>query len=160
MSKGRLREGERWGAVQFIGATAAKRTTVENGVASIKAQVRYRFQCDCLTVFEVWDGEWKGKRLVKDCGCGRGLQKDATVMQGFSLPVSIVQRLDAAVYKRGLNKSQLLRDLVILWLSGQEETEEKNNGKADIGKSTIPTETDTESNRGQSIRPGRNKNGH
>ncbi len=90
-----LKVGERWPRVEVLKAERIETKEVtedQNGnlyeTGSFYSNLVYDLKCDCGKEFRVDHDDFRGKRKVKDCGCGIG-NEDMIVFIGLSLPMRV-----------------------------------------------------------------------
>lgn len=128
------REGDKWGALTctYVGPTEVKEDE-GGGITTTRRVNVYQFQCECGGELVVPKTEFRGKRMIQDCGCGRA---DATrkMMVSLSMPIGLRGQVREIADTNGSTFSQtasmLLRWGVERWKGGQKEYGKELDHKA------------------------------
>ena len=115
MPKSELEVGARWGHLEVIKEGVERKTKgLGDGCTLTENATVYDARCTCGNVLRIWRDEWKGKKHLRDCGCGVSLDDGATV----TMSVSVTLRLRRLIKKRAqedrISMSRALRGLVEL----------------------------------------------
>jgi len=87
--KSQIKAGMQWGPMRVVKSEIVERDEeLGPGVKMRWKDERFMLQCECGKTWWVWKKDWKGKRAVKDCGCGLAAQEGRRMM----LPVLIGTR--------------------------------------------------------------------
>lgn len=104
----------------IVGGRWGRLLAVETGIAEHDLDewqsLREEFmlmRCDCGKEFKIWSSEWKGKRKMKDCGCGLSALDGLTVIKCISMPAGIWAKIKTCADQKGLTVSKAIVDLII-----------------------------------------------
>lgn len=120
-------EGDKWGALTCT-YSGMRTFEEEDGPVTIERKVWcYVLQCECGKEVVVPRWEFKGKRAVRDCGCGVAIQ-GGSMMVTVSVPRELQKRvLDMAVEDGVLVSHAWAR--LARWGLERREDEREQNGK-------------------------------
>jgi hypothetical protein len=82
--------GDKWGALECLhaGRIVQEKMSIDADgneyVSDRWTATGYQFKCACGTIFAVADREFKGRRQVRDCGCGSAGFSGENVVMAFS----------------------------------------------------------------------------
>lgn len=108
-----ISEGERWGRLQCIKSEYVDRPViVADGVEEITKVVRYTIQCECKKKLKIWEHHFKGKRKMRDCGCGISTHDTAPVRLNIYLPQRMFTRIKKYATENGWDISDAVGRLV------------------------------------------------
>lgn len=108
-----LAEGERWGRLQCIKSEFVDRPViVADGIEEITKVVRYTIQCECGKKLKIWEHHFKGKRKMRDCGCGRSKLDVSPVRLNIYLPQRMFNRVKKYAFENGWDISEAVGQLV------------------------------------------------
>jgi len=117
--KAELRVGASWGHLRVIEEGSGKYVKEYGGGFRESWDDKYYMAvCGCGKEIRIWDCEWKGKRHLRDCGCGLSELDGVTVLMTVTAPARLRKEIKGYQNKQGLESfSRALRDLVELGLA-------------------------------------------
>jgi hypothetical protein len=121
--KADLAVGTRWGRLTAVGMIEAWKEMEYEKVKELQMMLK----CDCGKEITVWESEWKGKKRLRDCGCGLSTLDGVSVIKCVSLPVGIWQKLKVYADQNGLTVSKAYADLILKGVEANNQ--EVSNGK-------------------------------
>jgi hypothetical protein len=124
-----LRKGDHWGRLQCIGLEQR-----EIQETALDASGRMYFtgmfdsyeeailKCECGKVVKIRTSGFKGKKNMKDCGCGMGKHDGITTVMTITMPYGFVERIRKLADRTANgNKSQAFLKIVKIGLPFLEE---------------------------------------
>ena len=111
----KLEIGLRWEHLEAISSGVRDHEIeIQPGWSEVYPDSQYFvLKCDCGNEIEVWGKDWKGKRALKDCGCGLSALDQVKAVKCISLPLVVWQKLKAYANKKGLTASKAISDLIM-----------------------------------------------
>lgn len=112
-----LVEGEKWGALTCTYSGKLEVEIDEGGGSTWYGKVHsYVLKCSCGNEITIQREDFKGKQVVKDCGCGAAAG-GAAVVVCISMPSELKLGLTKAAGKQGTSVSHLAATLISQGLS-------------------------------------------
>ena len=65
-----LRVGDRWAGITVLDCAQRKLTKTDRGVTETWMALFYKLRCECGKEWEIDSDEYRGRRTLRDCGCG------------------------------------------------------------------------------------------
>lgn len=90
-----------------------------DGVTSTYSETVYEFACDCGKRVRVPAKDFKGKRAVRDCGCGMGYRGVAKELITFHIESDTAGKVRAKAKGMGCTMAQYIRDCLQAGLDGR-----------------------------------------
>lgn len=83
----KIHEGDRWGRLVCVRVQSGKKTILFDGGSEEVPYMAATLECECGKEVVVDRDEFKGKRAVRDCGCGLAGEDMGTTNRMVSMPV-------------------------------------------------------------------------
>ena len=99
-----IRTGDRWGRIECTDTGMMDFEFVEDGFKETYRAPAHELKCDCGKTWIVKVSDFRGKRLVRACGCGADLG-GARVIRAFSMPDVLERILLQEARRRGVTAS-------------------------------------------------------
>jgi hypothetical protein len=113
--KTKLEVGLRWGRLEATSFGVEDRDIeIRPGwVETYKDAVYYVLKCDCGNEVRIWERDWKGKRVLRDCGCGMSVLDGMNTTICVSMPARTYQEIKTYARKNSLTVSKAIVDCVL-----------------------------------------------
>lgn len=117
-----LRPGDQWGALicLYAGKVDVKEFATDADDREYESESRtvagYLLRCDCGKEWEVVKGEFQGKRVTRDCGCGRAGESGKSVVKAISMTNRDFDRINKFASEKRINFSHAARKLIEIGL--------------------------------------------
>ena len=113
--KAKLEVGLRWGRLEAVSSNVEDREIeIQPGWSETHKDAEYFvLKCDCGNEIRIWKNEWKGKKALRDCGCGMAALDGATTTLCVTMPIRTYQTLKGYAGRKGLTISKAITDCVL-----------------------------------------------
>lgn len=123
-----MHKGNKWARLECLDIEKAEIELKFEGVIETRVVSAFKIRCDCGNVLLVEKLAFKGKRLMRDCGCGIGQEQGKVIVMSFSTKEGVRDRLIKLAGVHGASLSWTINELLRVGLDM--EGIEQNQSKA------------------------------
>jgi hypothetical protein len=115
----RVQPGDQWGALTVLDTYVEDVTTKRNGITDRVPTRFFEMQCKCGKRFPMAADMYRGKRKLRDCGCGAGEVEEARIKSTY-LTISQLARVVKFQKEQDLTLSKAIGTLCLMALDQAE----------------------------------------
>jgi hypothetical protein len=102
--------GDKWACLEVIGRDKIENEENELGYGRFIACVE--LQCECGKVFRVPGFGWKGKNIMRDCGCGTYINTARTVVFSVNIRQDYREAIARMATDNQIKESEAMRIII------------------------------------------------
>ena len=89
-----------------------RETVLGRGFTEFESVAQYQLKCECGKTWTVFEDKFKGRRKVRDCGCGIADEDDLRSALTLAIPLSVVKKLKGHARREELSMSRFVVNLI------------------------------------------------